>query len=143
MPRQSVQELKTDLEAILREVRDIDLRAEKRRVSSHEVALPEAAFLEAALLQYREACVGLAQALGRSIGNKMKSADTCDSDLIKNELHEAGIELAASESAMGDLGDGSITQRWDRVRAATERWWSALHASMNHRSTCPACPASR
>jgi hypothetical protein len=122
------------LETTLKDIEDAEFEIAKHEADSQMVAL---------LRQLRNAHIDLASTLKRSIESKMKATIRCESVRIKQELHEAVMELVDSENGMGALEGGSMTQRWDRLRVATDRWWSALHASWNHRSTCQICIANR
>jgi hypothetical protein len=134
MSMQSVQELQACLETTLRNIEGAEIEIGKHEAGSHMVAL---------LRQLRDANIDCDSALKRCIESKIKATICCESARIKQELHEAMMERVASENGMGALEGGSMTQRWDRFRVATDRWWSALHAHWGHGSTCQICLANR
>ncbi len=134
MSKRSVQELQACLETTLRKTEDAEIEIGKHRAGNPKVAL---------LRQLRDAYIGLASALIRSIESKMNTTICGESARINQERHEALMERVASENEMGATDGGSMTQRWNRVRTATERLENALHVHWNHQSTCQICLANR
>ena len=126
MPPQSIQELEILREATLKQVDDIDVEIENAESSATAASLKE----------LRNAYLDLVLAVERRIVGKMEMAIRGEDLALVEKVHEATMDMVASEQRLLVFQDGlSFTQRWDIWKVAEALWFSAFDAVQKHRST--------
>lgn len=125
MPSKSIQELEARLQMVLGSLEQPEADSRNPEIGSSGDDLSR---------RLQLARLGLVQSLRSYIAFKNGEAHRRVTARLKDELHEAVMELSASEHRLRFLEGGTFPQLGEARDAARERWESALVKLARHRS---------
>jgi hypothetical protein len=124
MPAQSIQELEARLETSLKKLADTETQMKALPLSNAE----DLSALHRVLSSY---ALTLVQVIKRKSEDPIRQKHL----YLVEKLHETETEMVTSELNLAILGEESFDKRWNRYKAAKERWWRAIDEVCQHRTT--------